>query len=67
MDPSPLESYIESVHKSQALDLVRDIEKALATNDGSAALIALGELRSLIWLMHFQILTLQSREVPATE
>jgi hypothetical protein len=59
MEKSPLESYIADVHKSTAFDLIVDTEKAIQKGETATALVHLGELRGLIWLMHYHIESLE--------
>jgi len=59
MENSPLDNYIASVHKSAAFDLIVETEKAIQKGETSAALLNLGELRGLIWIMHYHIQSLE--------
>lgn len=61
MNNSPLDIYVEAVHKSSALELVAATAEAIEKGSYSAAQLNLGELRGMIWLMHYRIDSLQKQ------
>jgi len=62
MDNSPLGNYIAHVHSSGAFDLIVETQKAIQEGDNSTALMRLGELRGLIWIMHHLIESLNKAD-----